>query len=160
MTLPPLTASSECITSSPLPGPAAAAAAALGSSTLSLYRVWTGFELQPGQSLDWPLWVHPKGAGQMRFNCVWYFEPTVSRVALLSGFSISDPCYTLLPISPCQHLPGIWQAISLCIIAILSTTGSIFQQSRFLHAPAVKIDATSEYLHSITGANTNRSSFW
>ncbi|MEW5318844.1 MAG: hypothetical protein WDW38_010029, partial [Sanguina aurantia] len=69
-------ASSECISSSPLPGPAAAAAAALGgSSSLSLYRVWPGVELQPGQSLDWPLWVHPKGAGQLRFNCVWYFEP-------------------------------------------------------------------------------------
>lgn len=47
--------------------------------TLQLYRLWPGRELAPGEVLEWPLWLHPRGQGTLKLPIVWYGEPAVSR---------------------------------------------------------------------------------
>lgn len=37
-----------------------------------------GFVLEPGASVQWPLWLHAGQAGQLQLHCVWVCEPQVS----------------------------------------------------------------------------------
>ncbi|GIL73935.1 hypothetical protein Vretimale_5119 [Volvox reticuliferus] len=46
--------------------------------SLQLYRLWPGRELAPGEVLEWPLWLHPRGVGTLKLPIVWYGEPAVS----------------------------------------------------------------------------------
>ena len=51
-----------------------------------LYKVWgVGMQLQPGESLEWPLLLHPASAGKMTVHCLWYCEPTVRRAEVWRG---------------------------------------------------------------------------
>jgi hypothetical protein len=31
--------------------------------------------LEPGASMDWPLWLHPRRAGTLAFQYAWFYEP-------------------------------------------------------------------------------------
>ncbi|GLC57223.1 hypothetical protein PLESTB_001201000 [Pleodorina starrii] len=44
---------------------------------LQLYRLWPGRELAPGEVLEWPLWLHPRGVGTLKLPLVWYGEPAI-----------------------------------------------------------------------------------
>ncbi|PNH07473.1 Trafficking protein particle complex subunit 8 [Tetrabaena socialis] len=44
-----------------------------------LYRLWPGRELAPGEVLEWPLWLHPRGVGTLKLPLVWYGEPVASK---------------------------------------------------------------------------------
>lgn len=47
-----------------------------------LYRPWPlDKELAPGAELQWPLWLHPNGTGNLRVQFVWYCEPVVRGVS-------------------------------------------------------------------------------
>jgi hypothetical protein len=46
-------------------------------SGLQLYRLWPGRELGPGEQLEWPLWLHPRGVGTFKLPLLWYGEPAV-----------------------------------------------------------------------------------
>ncbi|KAG2449122.1 hypothetical protein HYH02_005870 [Chlamydomonas schloesseri] len=52
-------------------------ASARGS--LQLYRLWPGRELAPGEVLEWPLWLHPRGQGTLKLPIVWYGEPVAPK---------------------------------------------------------------------------------
>ena len=41
----------------------------------ALYALGPGARLAPGQSLRWPLWLHPRAAGELAFHYVWHYEP-------------------------------------------------------------------------------------
>ncbi|GAX80359.1 hypothetical protein CEUSTIGMA_g7798.t1 [Chlamydomonas eustigma] len=48
-----------------------------------LYKVWgPGFQLQPGEKMEWPLLVYPQSTGKLNFNCLWYCEPMVPVSAM------------------------------------------------------------------------------
>ncbi|PNW88325.1 hypothetical protein CHLRE_01g024400v5 [Chlamydomonas reinhardtii] len=47
--------------------------------TLQLYRLWPGRELAPGEVLEWPLWLHPRGQGTLKLPIVWYGEPAAPK---------------------------------------------------------------------------------
>lgn len=39
--------------------------------------VWGSQSNLNGQdTLEWPLWLHPRSPGMLTFHCVWYYEPT------------------------------------------------------------------------------------
>ena len=40
-----------------------------------LYAIRGGGGLAPGASLEWPLWLHPRTAGELTFHYVWCYEP-------------------------------------------------------------------------------------
>ena len=41
----------------------------------ALYALGPGARLAPGTSLRWPLWLHPRAAGELAFHYVWHYEP-------------------------------------------------------------------------------------
>ena len=41
----------------------------------ALYALGPGARLAPGESLRWPLWLHPRAAGELAFHYVWHYEP-------------------------------------------------------------------------------------
>ena len=41
----------------------------------ALYALGPGARLAPGASLQWPLWLHPRAAGELAFHYVWHYEP-------------------------------------------------------------------------------------
>ncbi len=41
----------------------------------ALYALGPGARLAPGQSLRWPLWLHPRAPGELTFHYVWHYEP-------------------------------------------------------------------------------------
>ncbi|KXZ49490.1 hypothetical protein GPECTOR_21g716 [Gonium pectorale] len=49
---------------------------------LQLYRLWPGRELAPGQVLEWPLWLHPRGVGTLKLPLVWYGEPSAPKCGM------------------------------------------------------------------------------
>ncbi len=59
-------------------GPGGGGGSSRPSSSLQLYRLWPGRELAPGETLEWPLWLHPRGVGTLKLPLVWYGEPVVS----------------------------------------------------------------------------------
>ncbi|KAG2489318.1 hypothetical protein HYH03_012150 [Edaphochlamys debaryana] len=54
-------------------------APALQRQSLQLYKLWGGRELAPGEVLEWPLWLHPRGLGTLKLPMVWYGEPSAPR---------------------------------------------------------------------------------
>lgn len=41
----------------------------------ALYALGPASRLAPGASLRWPLWLHPRAAGELTFHYVWHYEP-------------------------------------------------------------------------------------
>ncbi|GFR51289.1 hypothetical protein Agub_g13649, partial [Astrephomene gubernaculifera] len=66
--------------------PAASAAAGSGGAfvrpSMQLYRLWPGRELAPGEVLEWPLWLHPRGVGTLKLPLVWYGEPAAVKCGM------------------------------------------------------------------------------
>ena len=60
-----------------------------------LYKVWgAGMQLQPGETLEWPLLIHPTVTGKLAVHCLWYCEPTVRS----AGERNSMPLHVMTPV--------------------------------------------------------------
>jgi len=79
----------------------------------ALYALGPGARLAPGQSLRWPLWLHPRAAGELAFHYVWHYEPEEPvdgmryRCAVAALWLGSAAALREQNVGPLQHAGGI-----------------------------------------------------
>lgn len=70
-------------------------------------RGGSGGGLAPGASLEWPLWLHPRAAGELTFHYVWCYEPLepVHGMRHRWGTPSEDPRHIMLKPYLCPKPP-------------------------------------------------------
>ena len=68
----------------------------------ALYALGPGSRLAPGASLRWPLWLHPRAAGELAFHYVWHYEPEepVDGMRYRCAVTVNGHCSVLMRRNP------------------------------------------------------------